>query len=234
MQRVSFPYLNNRFMLKIATWNSQGSPSNSSAKIEILEFLYNRFDIILLQECGNFSLDVQGGTMILEDATLTDSLHAGAFNVRCNSCIISKKRVRAITSHYLSSGVGRFVAGVHVESEGINVYNIHATAQGGGAADVTSVLSSLTEPFILGGDMNCTPEELRGGGRSQNRSLLVGTSSRGRQFEIARTGSNTRGGREYDFFIHSQNLSHRNVDRYTLKGGDHFPVYAEFDFIRYH
>lgn len=216
-------------MMRIATWNSQGCPSNSEEKSKILQYLYTISDIILLQECGNLSFDIERTTNILDGTELTNGLHAGAYNIRCNSCIISKIRVEEIDGHYLPSGTGRQVTGIFVPSEDVNVYNIHAASGCGGAADVVSALSQLREPLILGGDMNCTPEDLQAGGREHHRQLRIGTSTRYNDFDFAKTGYPTRGNKEYDYFIHSLTFTHYLVLRHTMRGGDHFPVLSYFD-----
>lgn len=214
--------------LRICTWNSQGNPVNGQNKNDILQYLYNHSDVLLLQECGNLCIDFQTRVSVLDETETVNAIQAGSYNIRCSSCIISKLPIEAIDTSYLQSGTGRSMIGVCLTQEAINVYNIHAVSGSGGAADVISALGNCNPPFVLGGDMNCTPESLQSG-RGHNRSLLYGTSTRHQNFYFAKTGSATRGNKEYDYFIYSPDLTHSEVEKHTQRGGDHYPVFAKFN-----
>ena len=214
--------------MTICTWNSQGNPLNNDDKTRILQQLYCRYDVLLLQECGNLNIYINSGVNVVDGDYLYRP-QAGAFNIRCSSCIISKLPIKHTTSQYLQSGSGRSMIGAFLTQEKINIYNIHAVSGGIGAADVISSLNHCQSPFILGGDMNCTPDSLKSRGRSNNRSLLIGTSSRYKNVILATTGMHTtKSFKEYDYFIHSDDLTHQGVERHTSMGGDHYPVFATF------
>ena len=73
--------------MKICTWNSQGNPLNDAIKLNILNHLLTieQCNVVMIQECGQFILPAQHSGryhyVVVE--------HAGAYNQRCNTCIIA-------------------------------------------------------------------------------------------------------------------------------------------------
>ena len=90
--------------MKICTWNSQGNPLNDAIKLNILNHLLTieQCNVVMIQECGQFILPAQHSGryhyVVVE--------HAGAYNQRCNTCIIADLNFVA-SIHYLISGTGR-------------------------------------------------------------------------------------------------------------------------------
>lgn len=212
--------------VKICTWNSQGNPNNDETKLAVLRSLYNQNDVLLIQECG--ALD----TSVLDNqATIHLVEQAGSMNNRCSSCIIAHRSLRTLGSIALPSGTGRFMIGVVFNH--LNIYTLHAQS-GAGAADL-SIIQQCEEPFVLGGDMNCAPENLfqRQG---YTRVQQIGSVSRPvGEYRIAHSSLTTHPGSnsELDYFLYSPAyLNHGKVYRYGVRGGDHHPVYTEFT-LRY-
>lgn len=133
--------------MKICTWNSQGNPYSSSKKKEVLNQLYNDNDVLLIQECGDIANDLK-----LPDATIWTGTQAGAGNIRCTTCIISKKGGQGGTLD-VSSSTGR--PAIYLNVMGLNIYTLHSTS-GNGIPDVMNLFARAEEPFIIGGDMNCS------------------------------------------------------------------------------
>lgn len=227
MQGVPFLYKFHLMEVTICTWNSQGNPANSKLKNIILNNLLVRCDILLLQECGKLCANLTRHPYIYDEEYI-NMPQAGAYNIRCSNCIISSINFQILPSCYLQGGTGRYMIGISLNTFGINVYCIHAISGKLGAVDVIPALQTCISPFILGGDMNCTPEQLQAG-RENNRSLNIGTNSRSNLLNIVKTGSPTTSTKqEYDYFICSPNIHHINTTKYYLMGGDHYPVYSTF------
>lgn len=227
MQGVPFLYKFHLMEVTICTWNSQGNPNNSELKNIILNDLLVRCDILLLQECGGLCAESTRHPYILDGESI-GMPQAGAYNIRCSNCIISSINFDQLSPCYLQGGTGRYMIGISLKAFYINVYCIHAISGKIGAVDVIPALQKCISPFILGGDMNCTPEQLQDG-RENNRSLNIGTNSRPHLLNIVKTGeATTSTHQEYDYFICSPNIHHINTTKYHLMGGDHNPVYSTF------
>ena len=97
--------------------------------------------------------------------------HAGAYNQRCNTCIIADLNFVA-SIHYLISGTGR--SAICLNYNGCNIYTLHCESGSGAVGDIRDLVRHAVSPFIIGGDMNSTPSEL-----SDNlRIMTTGTRSR--------------------------------------------------------
>ncbi|AZZ93261.1 endonuclease [Hahella sp. KA22] len=214
--------------MRVATWNSQGNPTSSDSKIKILSNLLNECDIILIQECGGLSqasLD-----SVSTQKWLYSCEQVGAFNNRCTTCIISKQVPVAHGCIYLQTDTGR--SSLYATfGEGFTVLTFHANAGGRGAADAQLVgqhaVGKIPGNFIIGGDFNCVPFDLS----SRRNIIRIGSNSRGKELRIVSSGSNTHPGshHELDYFLVSENIDVRNVAKYHMQGGDHYPVIMEFD-----
>lgn len=210
--------------IKIATWNSQGDPSPVPAKKEVLERLLRECHVVLIQECGDLARTWRGG------GTIHASPHIGAFNNRCNSCILSQIPFQRLNSWTLPSSNGRRCTyGWCQPSENISliVATLHANAWVDAAYDGRQAVNTLHQrhpgqDFIVGGDFNREPISLTG----RTRRVRVGTRTRGADFQLATCNLPTHSrGRELDFFIRSPALTTRFTRRYHLWGGsDHCPV----------
>lgn len=209
--------------MRICTWNSQGNPYNNKIKLNILRKLYNDNDVLLIQECGDImtKLDLPG-------ATIWVGIQAGAGNDRCNLCIISK--IGGVEKGlYRKSSTGRPV--MHVEIDDINIYTIHATS-GNGLSDVMNLFCNVQEPFIIGGDMNCTRQEIISGhGKAHNEAFTnyVYSGSHFRPGNIGELITSDRvthpgSGVELDFYIASLSLKTYSTRIHPVMGGDHYPV----------
>ena len=149
--------------------------------------------------------------------------HAGAYNQRCNTCIIADLNFVA-SIHYLISGTGR--SAICLNYNGCNIYTLHCESGSGAVGDIRDLVRHAVSPFIIGGDMNSTPSEL-----SDNlRIMTTGTRSRpGNSAYFACCGMPTHiSGRELDYFLIDSRLQLKTrVRRYHMKGGDHYPVILE-------
>lgn len=210
--------------MKICTWNSQGNPYTTPKKIEILNQLYNDNDVLLIQECGDIAKDLQ-----LPDATIWAEGQAGAFNNRCTTCIISKiGGCRERLDVYSSTGR----SAIHLNVMGLNIYTLHATS-GNGVPDVMKLFARAQEPFIIGGDMNCsrtTILENHGVAGNMTDYIFSGTHSDPNKIGIITTSNRVThpwSGSELDFFIVSLSLRTKCTHRYSESGGDHYPVCTE-------
>lgn len=196
--------------MKICTWNSQGNPLNDAIKLNILNHLLTieQCNVVMIQECGQFILPAQ---------------HAGAYNQRCNTCIIADLNFVA-SIHYLISGTGR--SAICLNYNGCNIYTLHCESGSGAVGDIRDLVRHAVSPFIIGGDMNSTPSEL-----SDNlRIMTTGTRSRpGNSAYFACCGMPTHiSGRELDYFLIDSRLQLKtSVRGYHMKGGDHYPVILE-------
>ena len=105
--------------MKICTWNSQGNPLNDAIKLNILNHLLTieQCNVVMIQECGKFILPAQHSGryhyIVVE--------HAGAYNQRCNTCIIADLNFVA-SIHYLISGTGRSAICLNYNNTSVNFY----------------------------------------------------------------------------------------------------------------
>jgi hypothetical protein len=217
---------------RIATWNSRGSPAGNDDKMDVLRYLMNNNDVVLIQECGRLAVtDLPGGTN-LAPCYFYLMLHAGAFNERCNSCIISNVALDNLDRITLNSSNGRSsTCGIR---NGVVVATLHANASYDAACDVRGAIASLGTrypgvPCVLGGDFNTEPIDLSTG---RTRSVTVGSSSRGTDFNLVVPASTTHVGqnsnRTLDYFALSHELGGGNAHTYhSLGGSDHYPVMIE-------
>ena len=205
----------------IATWNSRGNPANDEGKKQVLADLFRRAHIVLIQECGQ---------LVWPGAWVYRSIHAGAFNERCNSCIISKVELKAPSLGTLPSSNGRaFSHGTVKDAEGsFVVATLHANASYDAALDGRTALQELSSvykdaPIVVGGDFNVEPIYLSAEG---TRSVHVGSSTRGCDFHVACTsGPAHTSGHLLDYFVLNPLLASENTQPYHLWGGsDHRPV----------
>ena len=207
--------------MKICTWNSQGNPLNDAIKLNILNHLLTieQCNVVMIQECGKFILPAQHSGryhyIVVE--------HAGAYNQRCNTCIIADLNFVA-SIHYLISGTGR--SAICLNYNGCNIYTLHCESGSGAVGDIRDLVRHAVSPFIIGGDMNSTPSEL-----SDNlRIMTTGTRSRpGNSAYFACCGMLTHiSGRELDYFLIDSRLQLKTYVRgYHMKGGHHYPVILE-------
>lgn len=208
--------------MRICTWNTQGNPNKDKLKRKILEKLYEKCDVLLIQECGGLNqenVDLKGAVVFSEE-------QAGSANNRCSTCIITKRTVDDSGAESLQSATGRFR--LMVQLDNINIYTLHA--ESGTGSDVISALRTCEPPFIMGGDMNCCPFQLVSMHVASNRHLIyTGTGSRlGMQAKFAKSSTIThpRTKNELDYFLYN-GVSCSNTIKYHKKGGDHFPVITE-------
>ena len=207
--------------MKICTWNSQGNPYTTPKKIEILNQLYNDNDVLLIQECGDIAKDLQ-----LPDATIWAEGQAGAFNNRCTTCIISKKGGQGGTLD-VSSSTGR--PAIYLNVMGLNIYTLHATS-GNGVPDVMNLFARAEEPFIIGGDMNCSRTAIMDNhGVAGNMTDYIFSGTRSRYGNLGRLVTSERvthpgSGSELDFFIVSLSLKTECTRRHPVTRSDHYPV----------
>ena len=135
--------------MKICTWNSQGNPLNDAIKLNILNHLLKieQCNVVMIQECGQFILPAQHSGryhyVVVE--------HAGAYNQRCNTCIIADLNFVA-SIHYLISGTGR--SAICLNYNGCNIYTLHCESGSGAVGDIRDLVRHAVSPFIIGGDMN--------------------------------------------------------------------------------
>lgn len=272
-------------MYRICTWNTQGDPTNTPDKLEILKTLLERNDVVLLQECtrlDHFHLIRNSNSF-----HIFISPQAGAYNPRCSTAMVSRK-----TCHYeikyLPSGTGR--QAIIADFGEINIATIHAEASGRSQTDIFDIVKYLykkKKQFILGGDFNCPPERLLykkanirfRSDRNQNPrkySILKGLRSktdRKNSRDCSRKGSRSETNHNYfrnslqknssrhrlssghncrifweadwyapssmthvgnkinsrlDYFIVSSDISCQEIYTHLYRGGDHFPVIANF------
>ena len=99
------------------------------------------------------------------------------------------------------------------------VMTLHA--ESGTGADVWSLIR-YKQSFILGGDLNCTPDELRG------RHSSDFNNSNGRFVISAPSSATHEHGSELDYFIHAKGIICKNTKIADSSGGsDHYPVLTE-------
>jgi exonuclease III len=214
--------------MRIATWNSRGTPAGNVDKMAVLDALKGACDIIVLQECGTLTAAQAG----VPAANFYSAPPAGAFNVRCSSCILARTAFTHTSSQSLASSSGRSVMAVAWSN--YVVATLHAAASGAAAFDGSTALTWLVRTagnmarIILGGDFNAEPMELSNG---KTRSKTVGTSSRGVGFHIASPGGATHtNGRTLDYYIHTPAVRMWNTAPHHLRGGsDHVPVLSDFE-----
>lgn len=203
-----------RLRLGICTWNSQGDPTTDSRKLELLDYLCSASDVVLLQECGALrNIDVLDGIYYCKIR------QAGAFNIRCSTAILSRMPFEYDTE-YLQSGTGRSLIIAEIESVPFAVMTMHAEAWTG--SDVWPAICDKNYSFILGGDMNCTPYNLR------CRHPYDFDNQNG-WFVISASNNYTHTHRyELDYFIHTPDIACYNTQRVNTTGGsDHYPVFTE-------
>ncbi|WP_437585919.1 endonuclease/exonuclease/phosphatase family protein [Sorangium sp. So ce1000] len=214
----------------IATWNSRGNPAASPAKHKVLLSLIKDCSVILLQECGKLKQ-----SDLPRNRHLYASEHAGAYNNRCRSAIISNVPLRNIDGGTLPSSNGRaYSYGIYENA--LMVGTLHANASNDAGMDrraAAEAMLKLTKNhnligFVLGGDFNVDP-----GGRT----ITVGGSWRGKDAKIAycRPPTHIHGGK-LDYFIYfSQDsgavecLNTRRGRR--LGGSDHYPVITDVHYV---
>jgi len=212
----------------ITTWNSQGDPTGEPDKLVILWNLLQLSDVVMIQECGNMvNLGLFPGIkMVYQEQT-------GALNHRCSTCILAHDPIYSRDEHgYLRSGNGRWL--IIADYKGYVVSTLHANAYIGGANDVADALRAMSKYgyWIMGGDMNCTPNELylSHKGPCSPPYICSGTSTRpGVIGKIVSSGLSTHPGtdKELDYFVISPNISAKKIQMQTYIGGDHHPVTIE-------
>lgn len=209
--------------LRICTWNSQGNPYSpgSEKKLNVLQELYNNNDVLLIQECGDIKKKFN-----LPFANFLVGKQMGTDYNRCNLCLISKSAGDGQVLEAKSS-TGR--SAIHLEIEGVHIYTLHATS-GNGLYDVMTLFRSAQEPFIIGGDMNCTRFDIlntHGVSSSETNYVFSGTRSRPDKLgELITSDRLTHpgSGHELDFFIVSLSLRTHSTRIHWSMGGDHYPV----------
>lgn len=211
--------------MRICTWNSQGDPTNNTMKKIVLTNLYRRNDVVLIQECGAMA----HLNTLLPGCCRVIVPQAGAFNNRCSTCILSEYPF-SYTLQTLPSANGRSLIIATFQHTAIRVLTMHATA-GNGGADVFPALQHTNSPFILGADMNCTPDFLSGNHSEKTRTLRVDPRHHvNAYFSAPPYNTHPSTNQTLDFFIFSPDLICANTDTYSSRGGDHFPVETEVRF----
>lgn len=212
--------------MKICTWNSQGNPNNDFIKSQVLTNLLTRerCNVVMIQECSNFIMPANLSG-IYSYAVIGQ---AGAYNCRCSTCIIADSNFIPKTE-YLPSGTGRSAIGLNYH--GYNIYTLHCESGPGAMRDIKHLIQKAVFPFIIGGDINANILDFPEFKYARiNGIITVGTGSRpGQSARIVSCGSPTHiSGNELDYFFIDNRLSLiTKIDRYTLKGGDHYPVILE-------
>lgn len=211
--------------MRICTWNSQGNPLHHDIKKRILANLLTieRCDVVMIQECGDYVyLGGEGYYFYRAD-------HAGALHNRCNTCMISRLPNRvSFSQEILPSGTGRSYIELNT-GNCLYFYTLHASAGDAAKSDVMYTLSKARNNFIIGGDMNCTPYNLC---PDRRKEIFAGTARRSHNHAIIKhTSMVTHPGTNaiLDYFIIDEMLrySYLNIERYSLQGGDHYPVILE-------
>lgn len=205
--------------MRICTWNSQGNPFHDRNKLTIFNTMRGAYDVLLIQECGNIVENLRHQCNYLYGE------QAGGGNRRCSLCIISKKAFVNISPSEISSGSGRPALGIKVDN--INIYTLHALS-GNGIPDVVNLFSNVREPFVIGGDMNCSTDDFRRQhGMPPTNYVFSGSHSRpGNAGELITAERMTHPGSnaELDYFIFSLDLKSSNTHTYSSIRGDHYPV----------
>lgn len=207
--------------MSICTWNTQGNPTNDDDKLQILKSLWERCDVLLLQECGRLDIsELEGVKEFIYDEP------AGAYNIRCSTALISKRKARRIKTYYLQSSTGRSVLTAQIGD--ILVGTLHAQS-GAGAVDAFQAASAMAVRgnFILGGDFNFLKWNViigSGGRRMNRRQINLRTKSRPLVVNHLTPSLPTheKGG-ILDFFITSRRIRGR-IERHHKRGGDHYPI----------
>lgn len=208
--------------MRLCTWNSRGDPTTNSQKRAVLQDLCRRNDVVLIQECGRMSNFFQ----YFSNLYIAKVNQAGAFNSRCSTAIVSREFFYYDTNS-LQSSTGR--SSISATFGQFTVMTLHA--ESGTGADVYSALQKYPS-FILGADMNCTPEEMNSRHTTQHgtRGVQAGSTTRGSQLRISHPNVPTldHSQKILDYFIHTPDIICRNTERYHANGGsDHFPVETE-------
>lgn len=212
--------------MRICTWNSQGNPLNHDIKKYILADLLTRerCNVVMIQECGDYAYTYTGGGDYFYRAD-----HVGALHNRCNTCMISRlPNIVSFSQAILPSGTGRSYIELNIGNR-LYFYTLHASAGDAAKSDVMYTLSKARNNFIIGGDMNCTPYDLC---PSRRKEIFAGTADRRYNDAIIKHTSmvtHPGTGAILDYFIIDKKLgySYLNIERYSLQGGDHYPVILE-------
>lgn len=213
-------------MPTICTWNTQGDPTTKDTKIPLLVDLFDKYDVLLLQECGKMSKI----NRLIGPHYLKLSPQAGALNSRCSTCILSKKRFTA-TQKFLQSGTGRCAIIGIFDFTPIKIMTMHA-ASGIGASDVIPFLKKQTPPYILGADMNEDFTCLTGHYTTTTRRLQIDPRCEVEAYISAPQTFTHPGSRSIlDYFIYSPGLTCSETRTYHMQGkSDHVPVCTTVDF----
>lgn len=224
-------------MPNIITWNSRGNPVNDQDKLSVLASILNGiYDVILLQECGR--LNQADITNIRNGYHFYSSPHAGAHNLRCNSCIITRGRLTNVSRIDLPSANGRAcIVGTY---NNVLIGTLHSNANNAAACDAASVASRIRRysnglPIIIGGDFNVEPFDLTltGNLAYRTRRRQVGTASRRADYSIACPPSNTHTSRNiYDYFMYTGRIRFSDTRTLLRNGGsDHLPVKSTYELL---
>jgi hypothetical protein len=132
--------------------NSSTDRERLQAKIEALAYLFEFTDVILLQECGNFTHDIPPNWIAYDN----EGGQAGALNGRCSICTLSRGEESTYIGRVeLSSTTGRPLLVSRFRD--FIIGNFHAVASGNAAVDATTAMQHLTSNYqniVLGGDFN--------------------------------------------------------------------------------
>ena len=115
---------------------------------------------------------------------------------------------------------------------GLNIYTLHATS-GNGVPDVMNLFARAEEPFIIGGDMNCSRYRIiYNHGITDRGTDYIFSGTRSRYGNLGRLVISERvthpgSGSELDFFIASLSLRTSDTHIHPESGGDHYPVCTE-------
>lgn len=212
--------------MRICTWNSQGNPLHHDIKKYILADLLTRerCNVVMIQECGDFIMPANLSGIYRYAVTG----QAGAYNCRCSTCIIADSNFIP-QKHYLPSGTGRSAIGLNYY--GYNIYTLHCESGPGAIGDIKHLILKAVSPFIIGGDINAKTLDFPEFKYARiSGKITVGTDSRpGQSARIVSCGMPTHiSGNELDYFFIDSRLSLiTKIRRYSLKGGDHYPVILE-------
>lgn len=165
--------------ITVATWNTQGNPQNAANKMAMLEDLLKRVDFVCIQEAGQLALqNPNRDVWRLGNYYIVGVDHAGAFNQRCATAVMSKHELileRPISIPgtlntienplYLQSGSGRFcpLVTAKVQNSRVIIGSAHAEASHSAGLDLGTVLDKIASreiPIIVGGDWNTEPNSL--------------------------------------------------------------------------
>lgn len=209
--------------LVIATWNTQGDPTRNPAKTRVLQNLWTRAHVLLLQECTHFANHhVLDGIRMLERSAV-----AGAFNQRCSTAIVSRLPALPRRAHSLPSGTGRSLTQIELNGFRVRIGTLHAVSGGVGMQDLAfaaRTMATVPGGFIIGGDFNYRPRVGRGR-RANRRQIELGTRRRSMRVGIALPqGRTQQNGGRLDHFVFGGGVTGTARRHHERGGSDHWPV----------